>query len=200
MKRNIARNVSLGLLALMLTVMSCNKAEKSAVITEAQDSEEAQTPVPTPEETTETTTTTTTTTTEATTTAAAAARVASPVPGYGISYRYGIVNPRYAAGYHTGDDYAAPTGKKVVAVLGGTIVWSNNNGGAYGRWIGLRASNGRDYVYCHLSVRSVSTGDKVVAGQKLGEVGATGNVTGPHLHFEDRPKGGGYGQVRKPTW
>jgi murein DD-endopeptidase MepM/ murein hydrolase activator NlpD len=198
MKRNIARNVSLGLLALMLTVMSCNKAEKSAVITEAQDSEEAQTPVPMPEESTETTTTTTTTAT--TTAAAAAARVASPVPGYGVSYPYGIRDPRYAAGYHTGDDYAAPTGKKVVAVLGGTIVWSNNNGGAYGRWIGLRASNGRDYVYCHLSVRSVSTGDKVVAGQKIGEVGATGNVTGPHLHFEDRPKGGGYGQVRKPTW
>jgi murein DD-endopeptidase MepM/ murein hydrolase activator NlpD len=85
-------------------------------------------------------------------------------------------------------------------VLGGTIVWSNNNGGAYGRWIGLRATNGRDYVYCHLSVRSVSTGATVVPGQKLGEVGATGNVTGPHLHFEDRPKGGGYGQVRKPTW
>jgi murein DD-endopeptidase MepM/ murein hydrolase activator NlpD len=198
MKRNIARNVSLGLLALTLTVMSCNKAEKSAVITEAQDSEEAQTPVPMPEESTETTTTTTTTAT--TTAAAAAARVASPVPGYGVSYPYGIRDPRYAAGYHTGDDYAAPTGKKVVAVLGGTIVWSNNNGGAYGRWIGLRASNGRDYVYCHLSVRSVSTGDKVVAGQKIGEVGATGNVTGPHLHFEDRPKGGGYGQVRKPTW
>lgn len=199
MKRNIARNMSLGLLALMLTVLSCNKAENSAAATEAQDSEIAETPVLVPEESTETIVSTSTA--DATpTAAAAAARVASPVPGYGISYRYGIKNPRYAAGYHTGDDYAAPTGKKVVAVLGGTIVWSNNNGGAYGRWIGLRASNGRDYVYCHLSVRSVSTGDKVVAGQKIGEVGATGNVTGPHLHFEDRPKGGGYGQVRKPTW
>ena len=91
-------------------------------------------------------------------------------------------------------------GKPVVAVLGGKIVWSNNNGGAYGRWIGLRATNGRDYVYCHLSVRSVSTGATVTAGQKIGEVGETGNATGPHLHFEDRPKGGGYGQVRKPSW
>src|SRR5689334_6720330 len=134
------------------------------------------------------------------TAAAAAAKVASPVPGYKVTYPFGVKNPNYAAGYHTGDDYASPTGSKVVAVRNGTIAWSNNNGGAYGRWIGLRADNGRDYVYCHLSVRSVSTGTKVVAGQKIGEVGATGNVTGPHLHFEDRPKGGGYGQVRKPTW
>ncbi|HEX6427623.1 MAG TPA: M23 family metallopeptidase [Niastella sp.] len=198
MKRSIARNMSLGLLALMLTVMSCNKAENSAKTTEADDSELAQTPVPDPEEPTETTEGIPTPTTAAV--AAAAAKVKSPVPGYTITYKYGIKNPRYAAGYHTGDDYAAPTGKPVVAVLGGTIAWSNNNGGAYGRWIGLRATNGRDYIYCHLSVRSVSTGAKVVAGQKLGEVGATGNVTGPHLHFEDRPKGGGYGNDRKPTW
>ena len=85
-------------------------------------------------------------------------------------------------------------------IYAGQQAYALSNGGAYGTWIGLRATNGRDYVYCHLSVRSVSTGAKVVAGQKLGEVGATGNVTGPHLHFEDRPKGGGYGQVRKPTW
>jgi murein DD-endopeptidase MepM/ murein hydrolase activator NlpD len=188
--------MSLGLLAIMLTVMSCNKAENSAAAPEVQDSEIAQTPVPDQEETT-------TESLPAPTTAAvaaAAAKVKSPVPGYTVTYPYGVKNPRYAAGYHTGDDYASPTGTKVVAVLDGTIAWSNNNGGAYGRWIGLRATNGRDYVYCHLSVRSVSTGDKVVAGQKLGEVGATGNVTGPHLHFEDRPKGGGYGNDRKPKW
>jgi murein DD-endopeptidase MepM/ murein hydrolase activator NlpD len=130
---------------------------------------------------------------------AAAAKVASPVPGYKVTYPYGVKDPRYAAGFHTGDDYAAPSGKPVVAVLAGTIVWSNSNGGAYGNWIGLRA-NGRDYVYCHLSSRSVSTGTKVTAGQQLGKVGATGNVTGPHLHFEDRPAGGGYGNVRKPKW
>ena len=188
MKRNTAKNVSLGLLALMLTVMSCNKSENSAATPGANDSEPEQTPVEAPVET------------EAGSAVAAAAKVKSPVPGYVITYKYGIKNPRYAAGYHTGDDYAAPTGKPVVAVLDGTIAWSNNNGGAYGRWIGLRATNGRDYIYCHLSVRSVSVGAKVVAGQKLGEVGATGNVTGPHLHFEDRPKGGGYGNDRKPTW
>jgi murein DD-endopeptidase MepM/ murein hydrolase activator NlpD len=185
MKRSTARNMSFAVLMLMMTAMSCNKNETPK--TEATDEEPAQTPVTIPVETEETV-------------AAAAARIASPVPGYGISYKYGIKNPRYAAGYHTGDDYASPTGTKVVAVLGGKIAWSNDAGGAYGKWIGLRATNGRDYIYCHLSKRSVSTGATVTAGQKLGEVGATGNVTGPHLHFEDRPKGGGYGNDRKPTW
>ena len=186
MKRNNTRNMSFAILIGIMTMLSCNKSENSDATQGANDSEPAQTPVTTTEETAEA--------------AAAAAKVASPVPGYKVTYPFGVKDSRYAAGYHTGDDYASPTGTKVVAVLDGTIAWSNNNGGAYGRWIGLRATNGRDYVYCHLSVRSVSTGTKVVAGQKLGEVGATGNVTGPHLHFEDRPKGGGYGQVRKPKW
>lgn len=125
----------------------------------------------------------------------------SPVPGHGVTYAYGIKNSRYAAGYHTGDDYAASTGTPVVAVRSGVIQWSNGSGGAYGNWIGLKADNGRVYVYCHLSSRSVSAGQAVSAGQQLGRVGATGNVTGPHLHFEDHPAGGFvYGQCRKPSW
>lgn len=131
----------------------------------------------------------------------AATRAASPVPGRGVSYAYGVRNKRYAAGYHTGQDYAAPTGAKVVAVRAGTIRWSNDAGGAYGKWIGLDADNGRTYVYCHLSSRLAGVGKKVAAGQVIGKVGATGNVTGPHLHFEDHPKGPfRYAQVRKPAW
>ncbi|MFF9488781.1 M23 family metallopeptidase [Streptomyces sp. NPDC014676] len=127
-------------------------------------------------------------------------RVPSPVPRYSVSYPYGVPNPRYIAGYHTGNDYAAPRGTKVVAVRDGTIEWSNDNGGAYGRWVGLRVGNGRTYVYCHLSDRSVRAGNKVRAGQEIGAVGSSGKTNGPHLHFEDRPHGGGYGAVRKPTW
>ncbi|MBX3204776.1 MAG: M23 family metallopeptidase [Labilithrix sp.] len=131
----------------------------------------------------------------------AAKRVASPVPGRGVTYPYGVRNPRYAAGFHTGQDHAAPTGTPVVAVRSGKIRWSNNNGGAYGRWMGLDADNGRTYVYCHLSSRRYAAGTKVKAGQRIGRVGATGNVTGPHLHFEDHPKGPfRYAQVRKPKW
>jgi murein DD-endopeptidase MepM/ murein hydrolase activator NlpD len=131
----------------------------------------------------------------------AARRVPSPVPGRKVTYRFGIRNPRYKIGYHTGDDYAGPKGAPVVAVRNGTIAWSNDKGGAYGKWIGLRADNGRVYVYAHLSVRSVRAGQKVKAGQRIGKVGATGKVTGPHLHFEDHPPGGfKYGRGRKPRW
>jgi murein DD-endopeptidase MepM/ murein hydrolase activator NlpD len=128
-------------------------------------------------------------------------KVAAPVPGKVVTYPYGVKNSRYAAGYHTGDDYAAAVGLNVVAVRSGTIRWSNDNGGAYGKWMGLDADNGRTYVYCHLSSRLVSAGKKVVAGQVLGKVGATGNVTGPHLHFEDHPLGPFvYAHDRKPAW
>ncbi|ARQ68376.1 M23 family metallopeptidase [Streptomyces marincola] len=130
----------------------------------------------------------------------AAGRVASPVPGREVSHPFGVRNGRYAAGFHTGDDYAAPAGTPVVAVRGGTIAWSDDEGGAYGQWIGLRADNGRDYVYCHLSARSVAAGARVSAGQRIGEVGESGSTTGPHLHLEDRPHGGGYGEVRRPSW
>ena len=129
------------------------------------------------------------------------AKVASPVPGRKVTYPYGVKNSRYAAGYHTGEDYAAPTGADVVAVRSGTIRWSNDNGGAYGKWMGLDADNGRTYVYCHLSVRGLAAGKKVEAGQVIGKVGATGNVTGPHLHFEDHPLGPFvYAKGRKPAW
>lgn len=134
-------------------------------------------------------------------TAEALSRVASPVPGHRVTYPYGVRNRRYAAGFHTGQDYAARIGTRVVAVRSGRIRWSNNNGGAYGRWIGLDADNGRTYVYCHLSSRAVAAGTRVHAGQTLGKVGASGNVTGPHLHFEDHPKGPfRYAQVRRPAW
>lgn len=128
-------------------------------------------------------------------------RIASPVPKHPVTYPFGIKNPRYKAGYHTGDDYAAPEGTTAVAVRDGTVQWSNDNGGAYGHWIGLQADNGRVYVYCHLSQRGAHPGQSVKAGQKIGEVGKTGKVTGPHLHFEDHPAGPFvYAQCRKPSW
>ncbi|MFJ8106836.1 M23 family metallopeptidase [Streptomyces sp. NPDC096132] len=132
-------------------------------------------------------------------------RVKSPVPGYRVTFGFYSRGP-YAwkpdgVGRHTGQDFAAPNGTPVVAVRGGSIAWSNGSGGAYGQWIGLRADNGHIYTYCHLSQRQVRSGQKVTAGQQLGKVGITGNVTGPHLHFEmSKGSSWSYGNVAKPAW
>jgi murein DD-endopeptidase MepM/ murein hydrolase activator NlpD len=128
------------------------------------------------------------------------ARVRSPVPGYGVNYPYGVRNSRYKAGFHTGEDRAAPIGTRVVAVRDGKIIRADS-GGAYGKWTHLKADNGHVYVYCHLSSRTVKVGQRVKKGQTIGRVGATGNVTGPHLHFEmSRGSTWRYGNVQKPTW
>ena len=128
-------------------------------------------------------------------------RAAAPIKAgysYYISKAYGTPG-NYAAGYHTGRDYAANSGVPLVAVLDGTISRTGYDAGGYGNFIVLAAVNGRDYWYCHLSSIAVSSGS-VVANQTIGYVGSTGNSTGPHCHFEDRPRGGGYGNVRNPSW
>ncbi|OIJ63712.1 M23 family metallopeptidase [Streptomyces mangrovisoli] len=131
--------------------------------------------------------------------------VPSPVPGHKVTFEFFSRGP-YAwkpdgVGRHTGQDFAAQPGVPVVAVRDGTVAWSNANGGAYGQWIGLRADNHHVYTYCHLSQRQVKDGQKVTAGQQLGKVGATGNATGPHLHFEmSKGSSWSYGDVAKPNW
>lgn len=124
--------------------------------------------------------------------------IKSPVPGARVSLAFGVRREHYRAGFHTGRDYAANTGAPVYAVRRGVFVRMPFDADGYGNWGILRADNGRDYLYCHLSAFT-KTG-VVRAGDQIGRVGATGNVTGPHLHFEDRPRGGGYGQVRNPDW
>lgn len=124
--------------------------------------------------------------------------IQSPVPGATVSLKFGVRRTRYRLGYHTGRDYAANTGAPVYAVRRGVFVHMPYDADGYGNWGILRADNGRDYVYCHLS--AITKTGIVRAGDQIGRVGATGNVTGPHLHLEDRPRGGGYGQVRDPEW
>ncbi len=124
-------------------------------------------------------------------------RVMSPVPGHGVTTPHRKKGPHWSLGYHTGADYAAPQGKPCVAVLGGSIARSGHDP-SFGSFLVLRA-DGFDFWYCHLSERTVH-GGSVKAGQKIGEVGSTGNATGPHLHFEKRPAGGGFGSDVTPNW
>ncbi|MFF3014921.1 peptidoglycan DD-metalloendopeptidase family protein [Streptomyces sp. NPDC057939] len=91
----------------------------------------------------------------------------------------------WAAGFHTGVDFGCPAGTPVAAVGPGTVVAAGDQG-AYGNCVILRMEDGRFTLYAHLSRVDVKPGQSVSGGLRLGLSGATGNVTGPHLHFETR--------------
>lgn len=91
---------------------------------------------------------------------------------------------------HRGIDYAAPTGTRVRATGSGVVDFAGIQGG-YGKVVILRHPGDRTTVYGHLSSFSagIHKGAKVVQGEAVGHVGATGLATGPHLHYEFRING-----------
>ncbi|WP_329565145.1 M23 family metallopeptidase [Kitasatospora sp. NBC_01266] len=121
----------------------------------------------------------------------------APAPGAPISNGYGHPDPGYAAGYHTGVDFAVNEGTPLLAVGKGSVV-SSGRAGAYGNQVVLKLADGRFAQYAHLSRLDVSAGDQVTAGQQIGAAGSTGNATGPHLHFEIRTANT-YGAVIDPV-
>jgi murein DD-endopeptidase MepM/ murein hydrolase activator NlpD len=108
-----------------------------------------------------------------------------PVTGATIGTGYGVAGIHWSSGHHTGVDFVVPTGTPVKAVAAGTVVTAGW-GGAYGNQVVIRLNDGHYAQYGHLSQLSVSAGQTVTEGQQIGLSGATGNVTGPHLHFEIR--------------
>jgi murein DD-endopeptidase MepM/ murein hydrolase activator NlpD len=81
-------------------------------------------------------------------------------------------------------------GDTVVAAAGGSVTRVGNLGStSYGRWIEIAHGGGWRTRYAHLSTQTVSVGQAVKRGQKIGTVGSTGGSTGPHLHFEERLNG-----------
>ncbi|MEO3752047.1 transglycosylase family protein [Streptomyces sp. B6B3] len=98
---------------------------------------------------------------------------------------YGASGGSWSLGYHTGVDFPVATGTSVKAVTSGEVVsagWS----GSFGYEVIVRHPDGRYSQYAHLSAISVSEGQPVSSGQRIGRSGSTGNSTGPHLHFEIR--------------
>jgi murein DD-endopeptidase MepM/ murein hydrolase activator NlpD len=111
----------------------------------------------------------------------------TPVNGARLSSRYG--NRKHPVlGYrrkHKGVDFAAPTGTPIMAAGTGTIVRSSRYG-SYGNYVRIKHSDGYSTAYAHLSKygRGIKSGRRVTQGQTIGYVGATGRVTGAHLHYE----------------
>jgi murein DD-endopeptidase MepM/ murein hydrolase activator NlpD len=107
---------------------------------------------------------------------------------YNISSYYGYrIHPIYGyRKFHSGVDFNAPFGAKILSVSSGTVELSSWNGG-YGNCIIVRDGSGNKWLYGHMAEQSVlGVGDKVGKGQVIGYVGSTGLSTGPHLHLERR--------------
>lgn len=113
-----------------------------------------------------------------------------PVTGYRITARFGQSSGLWSSGRHTGLDFAGPSGSTIVSVAAGTVK-SSGYAGAYGNKTEIVLEDGTEIWYCHQSRVVVSPGDQVAAGDVIGYTGSTGNVTGPHLHLEVHPGGGG---------
>ncbi|MET7288743.1 M23 family metallopeptidase [Streptomyces sp. NPDC005573] len=108
-----------------------------------------------------------------------------PISGSYVSTGYKTGGSLWSSGSHTGIDFHAASGTTVHAAGAGTVV-STGWGGAYGNQIVIRMADGMYTQYGHLSSIGVTPGQRVTPGERIGLSGATGNVTGPHLHFEAR--------------
>lgn len=108
---------------------------------------------------------------------------------YTMSSGYGYRrDPVYGSTrFHEGLDFAAPTGTPVYATADGRV---SEAGWASGYGNVVNIEHGYNYLtrYAHLSKITVTSGQEVKRGDKIGEVGSTGKSTGPHLHYEVRFK------------
>lgn len=122
----------------------------------------------------------------------------APVPGSaptGLGWPlHGPVTGRFgeqrATHVHEGIDIAVPTGTPIGAAGAGTVTRAGWNNG-YGNYISIDHGDGLTTAYGHLFAIAAGTrvGATVTRGQEIGQVGSTGDSTGPHLHFEVRRNG-----------
>lgn len=115
----------------------------------------------------------------------------NPCPGANyVSSEFGYrVSPTEgASSNHQGRDYAASEGTAILAAASGKVVLVGYTS-ARGNYIVIDHGNGVECYYQHCSKIIASAGDIVEAGEKIAEVGSTGIVSGPHLHFEVHENG-----------
>lgn len=115
-----------------------------------------------------------------------------PVQG---PYSFGGADARFGAGRaghtHQGQDVIAAEGTPVVTPVAGFVYWRAYQAAGAGYYVVIRGDDGRDYAFMHFQEGSVlvTKGQRVAAGQRLANVGATGDAQGAHLHFEIWPDG-----------
>lgn len=121
-----------------------------------------------------------------------ASAAAPPPPQVHRQFIWPVANGVIAAPFgirngvmHDGVDIAAPQGTPVRAAAGGVVMYSGRVDG-FGNVVILKHSEGYTTVYAHNERNLVSEGERVVRGQEIAEVGSTGRVRRPNLHFEVR--------------
>lgn len=114
--------------------------------------------------------------------------LAYPVDNIRKTQDYGMTSYAKSGAYngsiHNGVDFGGPVGTSIKSAGDGEVVGIGDNGRyAYGKWIAIKHTNGLVTLYGHLSLQKVKKGQIIKTGELIGYLGATGYVTGPHLHF-----------------
>ena len=120
-----------------------------------------------------------------------------PVTNHHIGTGYGVSGRYWSSGHHTGVDFPVSSGTAVYSIGDGQVVDTGYNR-AYGNYVEIYHGNNIYSFYAHASSVIVSSGQHVTKGQQVMKSGATGNVTGPHLHFEIRTPGPRYSNCVNP--
>ncbi|MET9848865.1 peptidoglycan DD-metalloendopeptidase family protein [Streptomyces ossamyceticus] len=102
--------------------------------------------------------------------------------------KFGVKGHMWSSGRHTGLDFPAAVGTAIKAVAAGRVS-SVSRSGPYGNHLTVDHGSGLSSLYAHMSEIVAKARETVAAGSLIGRVGATGNVTGPHLHLEARVNG-----------
>ncbi len=116
--------------------------------------------------------------------------LANPAPGHVVTSPFGVrTDPLLGtAALYSGMDFRAPVGMPARVTAPGVVVKAGWNGG-YGRMVEVDHGQGFTTRYGHLSKILVSVGQKLKAGEVIGQTGSSGRSTGPHLHYEVRRNG-----------
>lgn len=105
-----------------------------------------------------------------------------------LSTKFGKTGPHWRGIPHSGLDFDGNTGDAIFAVADGVVREVSTRGG-YGRTITITHGDGVASMYAHLSSTEVKVGQQVKSGERIARLGATGNVSGSHLHLEIQLRG-----------